>query len=511
MSAIIKPPYWMRLSKGHPLAHDLVGCWLLNEGTGSKIYDLSGHGLTLTGGGDLGAGGSPTWVPGKFGTAAKFVAASNQYFETDKSTVTGYPFTIACWFMVDDVSADYGLMFICDKDETDIQVRLAVLGTETGDPLNVRVRQGNFEDAQTSNSVLANTWHLAVGVFAGDNDRRVYLDADIGNRGINTDFQSFPPGFDRATLGRYSDATPGKELNGKISVAYIWDRELSEAEIAMLYREPFCMFNIAVRPQLMGVSQAVISVAGSINAQSAASATSELISVRPKIEINWLKEALFNGMTTNAFKLGTCLTLGWFWVRIAGCSALFRGLSIDKMDFANILTVAGKSCCNISPPSYFPHNSSTTYFYVVRRLNNCGYLELTLAAAVKVPIDAGGDLEKPQPNKVYALRIKQADGNKIQLTWFYSPIEQKSPPKCFNIYYDNGIGQVDYENPLATINYKGQKFYSYQSDVLEVGRYLFVIKTQDADGIENHSLAQLSIQLNTENPNQVEILNAESL
>jgi len=47
------------------------------------------------------------------------------------------------------------------------------------------------------------------------------------------------------------------------------------------------------------------------------------------IERFWLREALFNGMTANAFKLGTTLSLGWFWLRIAGCSALY---GIKKRD-----------------------------------------------------------------------------------------------------------------------------------------------------------------------------------
>jgi len=228
-------------------------------------------------------------------------------------------------------------------------------------------------------------------------------------------------------------------------------------------------------------------------------------------ERNWLTDALFNGMTANALKSGTTLSLGWFWVRIAGCSVLYRGQSISKMDFANILTVTEQNCCNISPPEYLPHNNITTYFYVVRQLNNCGYPELTLAAAARVSIDANGKLEKPQPNKVFASIAKQIKSNKIELIWFYSPIEQKSSPKYFNIYYDDSTGQIDYENPLATISYEGQKFYSYQSEELQAGRYLFVIKTQDADGTENQSSAQLRIQLDVANPEQIEILNAESL
>ena len=229
------------------------------------------------------------------------------------------------------------------------------------------------------------------------------------------------------------------------------------------------------------------------------------------METMWLREALFAGATANAFKLGTALTLGWFWVRVGGCSVLYRGPGMEQVDFANILVVAGQDACEISPPSYLPHNSSSTYFYVVRRVNNCGYQEHTLAAAVKVSIKSNGDLAEPQPSNIFDSKAKQVDGSKIQLVWYYCPLEQKSKPACFKVYYDGGTGQIDYEDPIATFSYKGRKFYSYQSGTLGTGRYLFAIRAEDADGIENSSLARLRIQLRTTSPNAIDILGAEAV
>jgi len=108
----------------------------------------------------------------------------------------------------------------------------------------------------------------------------------------------------------------------------------------------------------------------------------------------------------------------------------------------------------------------------------------------KVSINAAGELAKPQPNKVFSLRAKQVGDNKVRLIWFYCPLEQKSKPACFNVYYDGRTGQINYENPLAMIGYKGRKFYSYQSDTLEAGEYLFAVIAEDACGEENNSLAK---------------------
>jgi hypothetical protein len=218
------------------------------------------------------------------------------------------------------------------------------------------------------------------------------------------------------------------------------------------------------------------------------------------METMWLKEALFAGMTGNAFKLGTVLTLGWFWPRVAGCSVLYRGGGMETIDFTDILTVADADADQISPPSYVRHNNNSIYFYVVCRANNCGELEHTLAAAVKVSIDADGELAQPQPNSIFEAKAKQVDGNKVQLVWFYCPVEQKSKPVCFKVYYDGGTGQIDYENEIAAMSYAGRKFYSYQSDALGAGAYLFAIRVENAGGIENNSLSKLSIQLPAGSP-----------
>ena len=229
------------------------------------------------------------------------------------------------------------------------------------------------------------------------------------------------------------------------------------------------------------------------------------------MEIKLLRNALFSGMTSNTFKLGTVLTLGWFWVRVAGCSALYRGSSMERIDFENILTVAGPQASLISPPSYVMHNNDTSYYYVLRRSNVCGDEEHTLAAAVKVSIDTDGELAKPQPNSICEIKAQQVDGNKVRLTWYYCPIEQQSEPVHFKVYYDAGTGQIDYENPLATIHYVGERFYSYQSELLNAGEYRFAVRAEDAAGTENCSLARIKIQLDTTKPDAIDILSIEAI
>lgn len=222
-------------------------------------------------------------------------------------------------------------------------------------------------------------------------------------------------------------------------------------------------------------------------------------------------DSLYEGDSANGIKLGMGLTNGDFWARPAGCQMLYRGNSMETIDFDNILAVDEVDASQISPPDYVTHEASTTYFYVVHRVNNCGNEEQSLAAAVKVVIDANGDLAAAEPNDIFLVKAGQVEGSKVKLIWFYNPLEQESKPVCFKIYYDSGTGQVDYQNAIATITYAGRKFYSYQTNTLQAGRYLFTIRAKDASGIEDSSLAKLVIQITISSPKPIDILSAKAI
>lgn len=519
----LKPTRGILLNKSHPLARNVVAYCLNDEGTGKSHMSIRGKMFELT------EGGTPLWKSGRFGWSREFDDGSSEYLEINKAVISGPPFTIVAWIRPDDLGQVGYVLSISDKDLTYRWCGVVANYPSNGDISAVSYNGASLGVATAAKAMSLNTWHQVCGVWHSASDRRAYVDG--GNEGIETT-TSAPPGLDRTSVGRCGDATPAYYLSGKVDIVIVWGRALSVAELAWLHREPFCMFGKAIRPGLIG-SQ-IINFAGTSAALSSLSATAKAIQkvvgtvastsdvaallnlirgeeTSLEIERSWLREALFNGMTANAFKLGTTLSLGWFWVRVAGCSVLYRGPGMERIDFTNILTVAEQNACEISPPSYVPHNSSSTYFYVIRRFNTCGYQELTLAAAAKVLIDGGGELGKPEPNNIFSSKAEQVDGDKIQLVWFYCPLEQKSQPVCFNVYYDGGTGQIDHENPLAKIGYEGQRFYRYQSGALDAGGYLFTIRAEDVDGIENSSSAQLRIQLDTTNPDAIDILSTETV
>ncbi len=528
---LLKPTRGTLLNTSHPLARGLVGCWSMNEGTGKKIFDSSGHRNTGT------FVNTPIWIQGDNKSAIDFEAGDDDYIDCGPAFQITNQLTVIAKIRLESIAAQYPT--VASKWESvgvnDRQWKLVASLNGSNPYFDISSTGANDIYRQGTAPLTLGEWITIAGVFDGINLTLDFYKNGILDNGALTGVipNSLFAATSNVLIGNASTGViTHRPFDGKIEYICVWNRVLSSVDIAQLHREPFCMFERAIRPGLIGGP--IVNLVGTLTALSSLSATAKAIrkadgtvasksnvaallnSIRGEessleIERSWLREALFNGMAANAFKLGTTLSLGWFWVRVAGCSVLYRGPSMERIDFTNILTVAEQNACEISPPSYIPHNSSSTYFYVIRRFSNCGYQELTLTAAAKVSIDANGELEKPQPSNIFSSKAEQVNGNKIQLVWFYCPLEQKSQPVCFNVYYDGGMGQIDYENPLAKISYERRRFYSYQSGALGAGGYLFTIRAEDADGVENSSSAQLKIQLDTTNPDAIDILSTETV
>ena len=213
-------------------------------------------------------------------------------------------------------------------------------------------------------------------------------------------------------------------------------------------------------------------------------------------------------MTSAAFKLGIVPTQGWFWMRRNGCTVLYRGASIAEIDFSRIVCVTGPQVQELSLPAHLSHAPGSTYCYLVRRFNGCGYQEHTTSAAVVVRIAPDGRLAGLAPNAVFGRSGEQVSANRLRLTWFYGPLEQEAAPEHFNIYWDNGTGQVNFESPIATVPYGKHKFYGYECDVPSEGQYTFVIKAEGAGHVESLPSPRLSLQINSGPPQAAEIVAA---
>jgi hypothetical protein len=226
---------------------------------------------------------------------------------------------------------------------------------------------------------------------------------------------------------------------------------------------------------------------------------------------DWMAAALFHGMTPSAHKLGTVLTGGWFWVRRAGCSAIYRGQTSAQMDFDNILCVARRDVMEVALPTHVSHEPGSSYCYVVRRFNGSGNVERTDSAAVMVRVDATGNLAAGAPNGVSGLGARRVQGKRVRLAWSYSPLDQQVAPEVFRVYWDGGTGQVNLIQPLAEIPYRGRRAYSYRSDAKGDGTYTFVVRARSEELVEDVSLQSVTCSIETFPPEAVTILVTEAI
>jgi hypothetical protein len=214
-------------------------------------------------------------------------------------------------------------------------------------------------------------------------------------------------------------------------------------------------------------------------------------------------DSLYSGDSANGTKLCMALTEGDFWARPAGVQVLYKGQDANDIDFDKIIAASDSDDDIFEVSAGQPLSRS---FYVVRRVNCCGVEEKTLSAAVKAEFDSQGNLVEHSCNKVFIAAAEQIDGNRILLKWFYQPIHQAKKISGFKIYYDNGTGIIDYQNPLGSLSYAGRKFYQFVSNELTGDSYRFCIRAVAADNSEDGFTGQINIGLNRQNPDSISIL-----
>jgi len=209
----------------------LVALWLFNEGSGDKVFDLSGNGNT----GSLVA--DTHFVSGKFGPALDF-DGTGDYVNCGSGSsilITDPHLTYSVWVKWTPRTRWTGLM------GTSAANKGASLNFVSGD---TDVRWKVYK-AVGSVSVYApataNVWMHIVGVVDGTTVR-IYRDGvETGNAAFAGDM----PEPTEIWIGDNWD----NPLEGQIDNAAIYKRALSAYEIALLYREPFSMLErVTIQP-----------------------------------------------------------------------------------------------------------------------------------------------------------------------------------------------------------------------------------------------------------------------
>lgn len=255
---LMKPPLGTPINKARAKQLGHIGYWPMNENGGATVQDLSGNGNTGV------FVDNTAWVSGKFGPALAFDGTNDNvnFGDSDLFSFTDgagndKPFSISTWVKASTLSGSILNKYNATGDNREWQFYFYN---------NQQMRLGLYNYDSASNRIRA---YCSVVGWSGD-----WFHAAVTYDGSElwTGIKAYLNGVQRTTfndsLGTYVGMSNRGEpvllsatLAGQIGSMAVYNRVLTASEIALLHREPFCMFKDPAEAALLGGYQ----VAGGVS------------------------------------------------------------------------------------------------------------------------------------------------------------------------------------------------------------------------------------------------------
>ena len=219
---MIKPVLGSQLRFGHPLSKGLVGLWLMNEGSGNIVQDLSGNGNTGT------FVNTPTWVAGKYGQAIELSSGTTDRIEVSTSRFNLSAGAIECRFRC-GLNYDDGLT----HDLFDTSVNNDLLIWKHSNNTTYLYTDGTHRGNAVYPWASGVDYHVVLNWPSNE----LWINGVLAINGVDAAIATLDPTF---IYGNHDSATFA--WTGQHHYLRIYNRELNASERAQLYREPFCMF-----------------------------------------------------------------------------------------------------------------------------------------------------------------------------------------------------------------------------------------------------------------------------
>lgn len=216
------------LDTGHPLARGLVGCWLVNEGSGVRGFNLAQP--------MAGTWTDPVWQNGDQGP---YLAPNGSTTALDTGLDVPYRFGTGGFTIVQRLRrpADTGVSITIGKHTGGAYYWCGIFGSSismdpgNGNPYNTGL--GDFSDS---------LWHWAAWVRRAST---IYLYRD-GQERYSFSYGGTIDGSGNLFLDQFG-SDGGFSSTAHQGPTYIWNRGLSVEEIRELYVEPYGFLNAGPR------------------------------------------------------------------------------------------------------------------------------------------------------------------------------------------------------------------------------------------------------------------------
>ena len=226
---IIKPGRGIQLNRAHPLARGLVGCWLFNEGTGNKVFDLSLNG-------NEGTINNGSWS--SLGGLGILCDSDNDAIETGLGMSGG---TIVAGLTVNGANPLYRYIFMGATTTELYLIQAGAGGAFTEGTWRFNL-SGIRVDSAIYNLTIGEDYQIVIEWPV----RKVWINNDLI---INTTSQvstitELNVGGNPDNVDRYT--------NANIHYVYAYNRVLTASEVRQLYINPYAMFDPRISPAIFG-------------------------------------------------------------------------------------------------------------------------------------------------------------------------------------------------------------------------------------------------------------------
>ena len=232
---MIKPTKNFFLNRNHLLTKGLVGCWILNEGCGDKIWNLANP----TYNGNITSTSIISWKKNEPKGLCLNHNGGTAIVDLGTSLNISYPYTLVSSFKITNFGA-YRTIFGKRDANTSSGMRLHLgFAISSGVPFvydGTSVHTAGSGPAPTTNIWNQIAW---VGKSTGVNNTSVFLNGKktgtyTGNVSIGTKNNAV------AAIGA-NGSVMGDPFLGQIGFVYLYNRALTGSEVMSLYINPYCM------------------------------------------------------------------------------------------------------------------------------------------------------------------------------------------------------------------------------------------------------------------------------